>query len=158
MRFAIFFLALFCLASCSEDEPIALMAKGYLKGLKDATNPTNFINCLLSTESYCYLMAEGLDLILTMEKAKMLEGFSKFIDGLFGFLDIMDPCIKGYPQIVKLVTALKNLDMKKLIDKLIAKIMELALDVLALINSLKNDEYEPAGKYFGAIQYKLFLA
>lgn len=161
------FILLLCLAAVCEARmrPVDLKAsvvedflRGLLEGLNDQGDIGKLLECVNGAEAIINDIIAALKLIATGNIMKVIEGVGKLVESAKKLMDILKPCTDGFEQLKKLMSALRDINIQKLIAKLLLNLGAYITNVKACIKAFEDRDFRNAGKYLGMIFYDLFLS
>ena len=88
----------------------------------------------------------------------LVKGFKLLLEAMKDLEDMLKPCLKEFEQLNKLLKAMQNIDIMKVILKILTNPGAFIHDVTDCIEALKKLDFYSAGKDIGDILYRLFLS
>jgi len=166
MKFLVFLLGIIAVSSTvihplAEHEMPEIKAvdfiTGFLEGLNEKGDVNKLLECLKGIDKIIDDVIEGLELILTMKPDNVKKGVAKIIGAVTELMVKIKPCSEGFEQILKLIEVIKNIDILKVVFKLLTNPIPYINEIRAAIEAFKNKNFHEAGKRVGTFLYKLFL-
>jgi len=166
MKFLVFLLSIIAVSSTvihplAEHEMPEIKAvdfiTGFLEGLNEKGDVNKLLECLKGVDKIIDDVIEGLELILTMKPDNVKKGVAKIIGAVTELMIKIKPCSEGFEQILKLIEAIKNIDILKVVLRLLTNPVPYINEIRAAIEAFKNKNFHEAGKRVGTFLYKLFL-
>eukprot|EP01022_Parablepharisma_sp_SALTPOND_P014113 TRINITY_DN1899_c0_g1_i1.p2 TRINITY_DN1899_c0_g1~~TRINITY_DN1899_c0_g1_i1.p2 ORF type:complete len:523 (-),score=82.97 TRINITY_DN1899_c0_g1_i1:4803-6371(-) len=138
-------------------EPLKDFLKGFLEGIHETKPINDLMKCMDVAERLMEKIKAALELIHKLTIDSMLEGLSMLFEALFELEEMLRPCLEEYGQFKKLMDAMGNANIGKVITKILMNPIQFMVDVMECIKSFEHKKFSPAGKHLGNILYKLFL-
>lgn len=142
-----------------EDEdpnPIVEFFKGFLKGLNESGNIEELMKCVKNVEE---VINEIIAAIKIIQKGGMyiMEGLAKLFAAVTKLINMIQPCVKGFEQIKKLIEALGHIDIMKILMKIMINLSYFMNLIKEIIAAFTDKRMYDAGLGIGTLLYKLFL-
>ena len=141
----------------SEEDPIEEFVKGFLMGIGETKSIDDLMKCIKEIESIIANIQEAFILIKTMTIENIIKGINKLIEAVQNFTEMIKPCSTGYKVLEKLIIAIANTDISKIIQKLLNNITKILSIITSGIACIKDKEYRCIGKQIGALLKVLLL-
>lgn len=151
-----------CLAknevAAPRADPAIEFIKGFLEGIHETKPVEDLLKCLKNIDPIIEKIKKALEYFMKMTFNDILKGLQLLKEAMEDLYKVLQPCLEGFKQIKKLMEALKNVDLVKIVLKILANPLAFINDVKNCIEALKNLNMFVAGKCIGDILYRLFLA
>lgn len=163
MRIFVFILAASVVCSTQIDtfemqnDRIMDFITGFLEGLNEKQDVQKLLECIKGIDKIIPNVIKGLELLQTGNPVDVIKGMAMVMDAVKELLEKIQPCSDGFEQIMKLITALKDADILKIVDKILNDPEPYVTEIVMAIEAFKNNDYRAGGKRFGTFLYKLFL-
>jgi hypothetical protein len=132
--------------------------KGFLEGIHETKKVEDLLKCLKDPEPIMAKIKQALEYFMKMTIDDLVKGFKLLFEALHELQDMLQPCLKDFKQIQKLMEAIKQMDIMKIILRILANPGAFIHDVTDCIDAFKRLDFYSAGKDIGDILYRLFLA
>lgn len=158
---------LLCLLTVSqarvEPEPmtgnnVVDFITGLMEGLNEGGDIKKLIECIKDADKLIEDIINALKLIETKEIDQIIIGVTKLVKAVKTLFEMFEPCAEGFEQLKKLMKALKNLNLEKLIVKVISNLDKIITLVKNCVKFFKEKNFKEAGKSLGALLLLLFLS
>eukprot|EP00829_Urostomides_striatus_P017403 TRINITY_DN5_c0_g1_i6.p1 TRINITY_DN5_c0_g1~~TRINITY_DN5_c0_g1_i6.p1 ORF type:complete len:649 (-),score=257.56 TRINITY_DN5_c0_g1_i6:28-1974(-) len=146
------------LSAMDAEDHFVMFLKGFLEGIKETADPEKILKCATTGEELLKKIVEALKLIKTMIPTKVMEGVKQLIACLTELFHMLKPCVEGYEQLKKLITALTHVSIPKVVAKILAHPGEFIKHITDIIEAVVKKDHTKAGLSFGELLYQLFLA
>jgi len=140
-----------------EFDPSYDFFKGFFMGIHEVRTIEDFKLCLKRADPFINNMIEGIHLIRRINFISFVKGTMIFLRSFHHFYMLMKPCLMRYTEIRRLIMALTRLNKNKLINRLIAYPLPIALDIAEFIRAYVNKDYGKMGLNLGDIMYRLLI-
>ena len=150
-------LYLLFLESTLESNLVLDFIKGFLEGVNEKGDVNELLKCLKDVEPLINQIIEAIQLILTMKIENIMKGVTLLIQAVTELINLLQPCSKGFEQLEKLIEAIFNTDIMKIIMKIIANLPKFIEDFTIIIQAFNSGDFEKAGKALGDIFFRLYL-
>lgn len=167
MRPFIFFLILLSATFAEETlkapeaNPIVEFVSGFLDGIHEVKTIEDLIKCMKNADEILQKIKDGISIIIKgLKKINLetiLKGFNMLFEAFFDLEKMIRPCLVGFTQFEKLLKAFKNIELLKLIFKILANPGPIIEDLIDIIESFADGDYHQAGTDLGDVLYRLFL-
>jgi len=138
-------------------DPYIDFVEGFLTGLNEKGDVNQLLKCVKNIEPLFYDIMEALSLILKLDLKDIMEGLSQLINAIREIIDILTPCSEGFEQLKKFGEAIRNVNLNKIIAKIIQNIAAFIKDIMECFNDYNDKDYYDFGKDLGDIMFRLFL-
>lgn len=128
-----------------------------MKGIRETKTVEDLIKCMKSADQIIEKIKSALTLIKTLNVESMLQGLSMLFESIFEIEEMLRPCLTEFAQFKKLLEAMQNVDMNKIVQKIIMNAFQFIADIIDCISYLEKQNYSRAGAALGDIMYKLFI-
>ncbi len=132
--------------------------KGFLEGINESGDINKLVECLQGGEEIMNKIIEALEILLKMNVQDIVKGLVMLMDAVREMSAKFKPCAEGFEQIKKLLEAITNVDIMKIVMKVLSNQSTLLHDILDCIDMFRNGFYEKAGKDLGEILFIIFLS
>lgn len=132
--------------------------KGFMEGLNEQGDINKLVGCIRDADAIIQEIIQALELIKTREIMDIIEGISKLVKAVKKIIEMLQPCSEGFKQFKKLMEALKNFDIQKLVIKILSNIEKIIGLIKDCIAGFKNKDFYAAGKNLGSLLFILFLS
>ncbi len=149
-------------------EPVQLVADdqaeavdfitGFLEGIHETQTIDNLLKCAKGFEPIIAKVKVAFEYFLNFDLNEILKGVQLLIEAAKEFEEALKPCMEGFETLKKLLAAISSADPMKIAWKIITSPLPIVNDVKAFIAALKSKDYKTAGKSFGDLLYRVFLA
>ena len=140
-----------------QADPVYDFLKGFLEGLNEKGDVNDLLKCLKDVEPIINKIIAAIQLILTMKIENIINGVMQLVQAVTELINLLQPCTKGFEQLEKLIEAIINTDIMKIISKIIANLGKFIEDFTNCIKAFTSGDYEGAGKALGDVFYRLYL-
>jgi len=141
-----------------EADPAYDFVKGFLEAIHETKKVEDLLKCMKNMDDIIAKIKDALQHFMKLTFDEIVIGFKILIAALQELEEMLKPCLDGFKQIQKLMEALKNINLVKIVTKILLNPGAFIHDVTDCIDSLKNLKFYPAGKDLGDILYRLFLS
>ena len=139
---------------------IELLAQGFVEGINQGHNIDNVEKCTKDIP----IIVEGVKAALEQLKnidwkdlEKVVETILAVTDAFRKIVESLKPCSKVPAEIGVFIKKLSEIDVNKLLNKILGNIMQLIHDITQAINKITVNDFEGCGKDLGDMIYKLVL-
>jgi len=142
-------------------DDLVKMIEGFLAGINEGHNFDDIEQCLKKVPSIIDDVKKAFEEIKHIDWKnldKLVEALLAVFDAFRKVLEAIKPCSKVPADIDIIINKLKNIDVTKLLQKLMANIMQLIHDITEGINKLSQHDYYGFGQDMGDIVYRLLLS
>jgi tetratricopeptide (TPR) repeat protein len=140
-----------------EDSPMVAFLKGFFTGIEEKENIEGLLKCVKDIEGIFDEIVQAIKMIISLNPVDVIKGIGKLIAAVTKLMDMLEPCIKGHTQLEKLIEAIKNIDIKKIFEKIMKNPMGIIMQLIQFIQAITDKEWNTAGKCFGRALKALFL-
>lgn len=141
----------------SSTSNITLFIQGFLEGIHENKGIEELLKCLEKCEHIMEEIKQAFILLKKFTLEDILAGLSLLFEAFKELHELLEPCLGNFPQFKKLLIALVNVDISKVIAKIMADPFGFLSDIIDCYNSLMRGDYKKAGVDVGDFLYKLFL-
>jgi cellobiose-specific phosphotransferase system component IIA len=131
--------------------------KGFLEAIHETKTVEDLKKCLTDINPIIEKIKLALELFLKMTFDDIMKGMKILIEALHDLEEMLKPCLNEFKQVQKLMDAVKNINIIKVVTKILMNPGAFINDVKDCIESLKSQNFYQAGKDIGDILYRLFL-
>ncbi len=131
--------------------------KGFLQGIQDKGNVTDLSKCVKDFKSIFIKLTLAVENIKKMDVGGLTKGLTLLIEAIGELLTAIKPCSDGFEQIKKLIDAMGNINILRLVFRILAYPTPYIEDVKDCVEAFKKELYQRAGKDIGDILFRLFL-
>jgi hypothetical protein len=140
-----------------ESDPVFNFIKGFLEGVNEKGDVKELLKCLKDVEPLINKIIEAIQLILTMKIDNIMKGVIELVQAVTELINLLQPCSQGFEQLEKLIEAIFNTDIMKIITKIIANLPKFIEDFTTCIQAFTKGDFETAGKALGDVFFRLYL-
>ena len=140
-----------------ESDPVFNFIKGFLEGVNEKGDVNELLKCLKDVEPIINEIIEAVQLILTMKIENIIKGVTLLVQAVTKLINLLQPCTSGFEQLEKLIEAIINTNIMKIITKIIANIGKFIEDFTTCFEAFKSGDFEKAGKAIGDVFFRLYL-
>lgn len=118
------------------------------------------MKCAHGLENIIPKIIEAINLLKKLDfehMADIIKGLTLLFQAVTEFLQILQPCMKGFEQLKKLMEQLQHLDIMKIIMKILTNPAPIIQDVMDCIEAFQKENWEKAGWCIGDLLYRIFL-
>lgn len=164
------FLALILVVSCVAEptevevpqaNPIIEFVSGFLEGIHEVKSIEDLIKCMKNADEILARIKDGISLIIKGLKKlnvdTILKGFHAIFSAFFDLEKMIRPCLTGFKRFEALIAAFKNIDLLKLVFKILSNPGPIIEDLIDIFQSLEEGDYHQAGVDLGDLLERLFL-
>lgn len=141
-------------------EDVIKLIEGFLEGINQGHNFEDIEECIKDVP----IIIEDVKMAIELLKNVDWKNLDKIIDALMKVFDVfkailiaVKPCSKSPNDIEFLINRISNLDVNKLLTKIMSNIFQLVHDITEAINKVAQHLYFDCGKDLGDIFYRLIL-
>ena len=84
-----------------KDGPMDYL-RGFMLTIGETKKIDQFLECMKDFSRICFLVQDGINLLLTFDIRKMILGATNVVQGAKDYIVIINKCQKGYPILEKL--------------------------------------------------------
>ena len=139
-------------------DPMYEFLRGFLEGINEKGDIKKLLECLNDLQPIVNEIIEALKLIMTMNISNVVKGVTMLVEAVTKFIKVLEPCSEGFTQLEKLLEAIINVDINKVVQKIIKDPMHYISDIYEWVAAFLKGDFYTAGKNLGDIVYRLFLA
>lgn len=145
-----------------EEAPFDIMKflTGFLKGLNEKGDIGELVKCASGLEKIVPKIIEAINYLKHLDfehMADIIKGLTLLFQAITEFLQILQPCMKGFEQLKRLFDALQHLDIMKILMKILTNPAPIIQDVMDCIDAFQKEDWEKAGRCIGDLLYRIFL-
>ncbi len=145
------------LESAQASNMVYDFIKGLFEGLNEKGNVSKVLECLKNAEPIITDIMRAIDMISYFTYKNITEGVMLLVSAVTKLIQILTPCTEGFTQLEKLLDALANVDIMKLVTRIMMNPSAFIKDITDCIASFNSGDYEGCGKSLGDILFRLFL-
>jgi virulence-associated protein VapD len=131
--------------------------RGLFKGLHAESEFEAIKKCITDAESIIKRIVEAVKKILTLDPGKVIQGVMELIAAVKDLIGLLDPCISSTSILKKLLEKIMNVDIMKLVWRIISHIGSLIDDIKMIIHGFEGRDFEKVGTGLGNLLRELFL-
>ena len=162
---AFLIVALLVLAVCKAEvaveeqatNPVEEFFKGFIEGLGINEDIKILMKCVSGAEKALEKIAEALKYIIKTNIEDLKKGLALLFEAVTELLNMITPCIQSSALIKKLITAITNVNILKLVYHILTHPFAFISDVQKAIEGFSKGDMYKAGKAIGDILRILFL-
>ncbi len=140
-----------------EPSDVVEFLKGFLEGLNEKGNVSELVKCMKGIEPSITKIIQAVQLIAKMTFQDIVQGITLLVSAVTDIITALKPCADGFEQIKKLLEAIANIDITKLVTKIMMNAGAFIKELTECIANFKAAKYNATGKNIGTIMYMLFL-
>jgi molecular chaperone GrpE (heat shock protein) len=141
-------------------DDIIKFVEGFLEGINEGHNFDNIEQCLKDLPNVLTDVKKAIEEIKNIDwknMDKLVEALMAIFDAFQKVLAAIKPCSKVPGDVDKIIEKLMNIDVNKLLSKIMANIMQLIHDITEGLEKLSKHDYKGFGQDIGDILFKLVL-
>ena len=140
-----------------QSDPVFDFIKGFLEGLNEKGDVNELLKCLKDIEPIMNKIIEAIQLIMTMKIENIISGVVMLVQAVTDLINILQPCSAGFEQLEKLIEAIFNTDIMKIITKIMANLPKFIEDFTICVQAFLSGDFEKSGKALGDVFFRLYL-
>jgi len=132
--------------------------KGFLNGIGDKTDPSDLLKCLNTLEETFKKIQEALFYIIKGDLDEKIKGMIMLLEALREMLAKIKPCIEGLEEVKKLVNAIINADIAKILKRVLLNLNIIVAEIAYTYKCIQEGNLNCAGFGIGSLFKFIFLS
>lgn len=138
-------------------DPAARFLQGFVEGLGGHEEWKDILRCVDDLELIIIRIIKAVEMIMTLEINKVIEGIKALMETVKEFLKVISPCVEKMELFKKLLEALVNIDVFKMVWRIISNPLQIIEDIKKIIKGWEDEELYPVGFGLGDLLRILLL-
>jgi predicted transcriptional regulator len=150
-----------CFARPAIREPKANemfdFVKGFLEGINETGDINKLMKCIKEGETIFKKIIDALNLIKKMNPIDVMKGVTLLVEAIKQLLDTLQPCMEGFNELKKVYEAIRHIDIKKIVTRIITHPGEIIKDITDAIDAFNKKDFHKFGHAVGDLLRRLLL-